>query len=78
MPKQKTVSQMDNVEFVTHMMNYSRHGALAQIFILDALEKWSAIIAKADPAELDTPMLNGAAWVSVAKEIQDKLAKRFA
>lgn len=62
-----------NVDIVTGIMNFSRHGALAQLFVVDALTKWSEKIASVDPAEVDSPMLSGKAWVSVAKEIKDKL-----
>ena len=66
-----------NVEFVTDLMEFSKHGPLAQLFVLDALDKWSKLIASKSAAELDTPMINGAAWVSVAKEIQTKIAGRY-
>jgi hypothetical protein len=77
MARKSKTENLTNVEFVTHLMERSNHGPLAQLFIIDALEKWSDIIAKADPAQLDTPFISGKAWVSVAREIQDKLATRF-
>lgn len=66
-----------NVEFVAELMEYSRHGALAQLFVLDALDKWSKIISETDPAKLDNVLVNGEAWKSVAKEINDKIAARY-
>lgn len=65
-----------NVEFVTRIMEFSNYGALAQIFVIEALRRWSDIIAEADPAAVDTPMIAGHAWVGVAKEIKAKLEKR--
>lgn len=65
-----------NVEFVTQLMEFSRFGALAQIFVIDALDKWSAKVAAANPADVDSALINGEAWVGVAREIQQKLKDR--
>lgn len=70
-------SNETNEEIVLNIMSFSKHGALAQAFVIDALTKWSAIIAKEDPAKFDSPMMNGNAWVGVAKEISDKLAEKY-
>jgi hypothetical protein len=72
MPKPK-----DNIDFVKDLMSVNKYGALAQLFVLDALDKWSEMVAKADPATLNSPMINGHAWVGVAKEIQQKLNERL-
>ena len=66
-----------NVAFVKRMMEFSKYGPLAQLFVLDALEKWSNIIADTDPAKVDSPLISGEAWVAVAKEIKSKLAERM-
>ncbi|WP_439357888.1 hypothetical protein [Bradyrhizobium sp. DASA03007] len=71
MPKPKT-----NVQFVTDLMEFSRYGALAQVFVIDALDKWSKKISEVDPAQVDSAMINGEAWVGVAKEIQQKIEER--
>ena len=67
----------DNADFVRSLMTVSKHGALAQLFVIDALTKWSKIISESDPAKLDSPMLNGKAWVAVAKEIREKLDTKY-
>jgi hypothetical protein len=72
MPKPK-----DNIAFVRDLMSNSKYGALAQLFVLDALDKWSERVSKASPAELDSAMISGHAWVGVAKEIQDKINERM-
>jgi len=61
---------MTNVEKVIHIMSYSAHGALAQMFVMEALHKWSGIISKTDPRKVDNGFVSGEAWVGVAKEIQ--------
>ncbi|MGO4302231.1 hypothetical protein [Cupriavidus sp. RAF12] len=68
MAKRKT-----NIEAVVDLMSISQYGAIAQLFVVDALCKHAEAVAKADPAKLDSPMLSGKAWVGVAKEIQFKL-----
>ena len=65
-----------NVQFVRDLMEHSNYGALAQLFVLDALDKWSKIIAESDPAKGDSPLISGQAWVGVANEIQEKINAR--
>ena len=65
---------LDNIAFVKEMMTYSQFGALAQMFILDAIAQWSKRVAAAPPIE--HPMINGEAWKGVAQEIQRKLNER--
>ncbi|MEH2517420.1 hypothetical protein V1279_002993 [Bradyrhizobium sp. AZCC 1610] len=65
-----------NVEFVTRLMEFSNYGALAQIFVIEALRRWSDLVADAEPAKVDSPMISGHAWVGVAKEIKAKLEER--
>ena len=48
-----------NAEFVTRMMEFSNYGALAQLFVLEAIRNWSNLVAEADPAKVDSPMING-------------------
>lgn len=67
-PKQRT-----NVQCVTDLMEFSQHGALAQLFVVDALMKHAALVAAAEPAALDTGFISGAAWRNVAREILGKL-----
>ncbi|WFU52249.1 hypothetical protein QA639_21310 [Bradyrhizobium pachyrhizi] len=73
MPKRQ-----DNISFVRDLMNHSQFGPLAQLFVLDALSKWADKVAEADPAAIESPMISGAAWVGVAKEIKGKIDARIA
>ena len=75
MPKRKNEPET-NIEFIVRMMEFSNYGALAQIFVFDALTKWSDIISKTEPDKVDTPLINGHAWVGVAREIKAKLEAR--
>jgi len=64
---------MTNVEKVEHIMTFSNYGALAQLFVIDALHKWSDIVSKASPGDVGNGFVSGEAWIAVAKEIRDKL-----
>lgn len=70
-------ANMTNIEKITDIMEYSQYGALAQMFVMDAVGKLAKIVAEATEADLE-PMKNGFidpyAWQNVAKEIQVKLA----
>lgn len=66
-----------NIEVVTDLMEFSEYGALAQIFVIDALSKWSEIIKDKDPKEFENPLISGQAWVGVAQEINRKLNARY-
>lgn len=69
--------QMTNVEAITNLMEFSRYGALVQVFVIDALLKQAEAVANAKPEELAT-MDQGmgpsaAAWQGVAREVAAKL-----
>jgi hypothetical protein len=64
---------MTNIEKVQHIMSYSRYGALAQLFVMDALHKWTGIISKAQPEQVDNGFVDPEAWIGVAREINDAL-----
>jgi hypothetical protein len=68
-----TKRPMTNIEKVTHIMSYSRYGALAQMFVMDALHKWTDLISKASPEQVENGFIYGEAWIGVAREIQSKL-----
>lgn len=74
---------MNNLEFITDLMTFSRYGALAQAFVMDALSKHAAHVAKTPLEELsekfgDRPMVSAQAWHGVANEIHDKLEAHVA
>lgn len=69
---------LDNVEFVTEMMEWSREGPLAQLFIITAIQKYADAVAKSTPAELgNMAMIAPEAWIRVAKEIAGKIDARM-
>jgi hypothetical protein len=64
---------MTNIEKVHYLMTYSSYGALAQLFVMDALHKWADIISKASPEQVGNGLVNGEAWIGVAREIRNAL-----
>ena len=70
-----------NVEFLTEMMEFSDHGPMAQLFIIDAIDQHSARIAGMQMEELEAmfgpnAFISAKAWHGTAKEIQKKLKNR--
>jgi hypothetical protein len=62
-----------NVEFVRDLMEFSPYGALVQAFVLEALSRYADQVADADPAQFDSALLSGHAWVGVARDIKAKI-----
>lgn len=71
-----------NTEFVRRMMEYSQYGALAQCFILDAIDKWANKIGNMPKEQFEKEwgqtanMIHPDAWQGVAREIATKLRER--
>jgi hypothetical protein len=68
-----------NVEFVTDLMEYNRFGAMAQLVILEAIERYvdGVIDNEADVLKgMEGTMIHGPAWVGTCKEIKRKLEER--
>lgn len=69
MKKRKT-----NVQIVTDIMNNSEYGALAQLFVMDALTKMSKTISKTQVSDYPPDgFVAPESWIGVAKEIRKKL-----
>ncbi|KVX99493.1 hypothetical protein WL10_28180 [Burkholderia ubonensis] len=74
---------MTNLECLTDIMTFSRYGALAQAFVMDALSQHAERVAT---APLDTlqqqfgvhALISVEAWQGVAREIHTKLEAHFA
>lgn len=68
--------RLTNEQFVTELMTFSNYGALSQLFVIEAIAKWSGKIAQCKPEEIDPTgraWINAEAWVGVAKEIQQRM-----
>lgn len=60
-----------NVEFVTELMEFSNHGALSQVFIIEAIRRYAE--ACSERRISDNGFISPDAWQGVAREIRDKL-----
>lgn len=70
-----TKKQPTNIDFVTDLMFYSSYGAMAQVFVIEAISKYAdACAVERIP---DGGFINPDAWQGVAKEIQQKLKERY-
>ena len=65
-----------NVDVVIDIMEYSTYGALAQVFIMDAIAKHADAVAKMTAADFPEgvgAMVAPSHWIGVAKEIKVKM-----
>ena len=69
-----------NVEHVTHIMEFSKHGALMQAFIIDALTKYSAQVVKNEDKlkeAMKDSWVSPEAWVGCAKELNAHMNQKY-
>lgn len=71
----KTKGKPTNVEFLAHLMNFSRNGALMQMLVITALEKYAERVVKAPPMEHG--LIDGEAWKRTAQEALDALKENY-
>ena len=70
-------TSLTNVEFIVDLMNFNNSGALAQVFIIDAIMKRAEAVAEVDPETIDHPLISGHAWVRCAQEIRDRMGAKY-
>jgi hypothetical protein len=73
-------NQPTNVEIITKMMEFSRRGAMAQIFIITAIDRYAREIIKNEERvleQMEGSIIDGPAWVDTAKEIIEKLDEHY-
>lgn len=73
----KRKKRLTNVQLVKKFMEHSKHGALAQMFVMDALHKLVKAVAKSKPEDYgEHSVVNPEAWINCAKELQAILEER--
>jgi hypothetical protein len=67
-----------NIEFVKWLMNYSPHGALCQVFIIEAIRHYAEQISHTKPPEPenDNGFISAIAWHNIAVDILNKIENR--
>ena len=71
---------MTNTEFVTHLMEFSRSGAMSQLFILNAIEKQAQAVVDDQASiiqNMEDSFISGKAWVRTAKIILEEVETRY-
>lgn len=70
--------RLTNVEFITNLMEFSKYGGLALIFVIDALDKHAHAVANVSPEVFEkmAHFINPQAWQGVAREIAEKIDNR--
>jgi hypothetical protein len=67
-----------NTEFITELMEYSKYGGLAQVFIIEAIRYYSEQVAKSNPTSVeDNQLISPKLWRAVATEVHEKLQKKY-
>jgi len=73
MPKEKT-----NTEFVNKLMEYSNNGALMQVFVITAIEKYAEMVkAEGEPKGPVSHFIDPQAWLRCAEEALAKLEEQY-
>lgn len=63
--------QETNEQFISRIINYSPTGALAQMFIIEAISRYAKAVAAAPPIE--NAMIDGGAWKRCAAHIDAEM-----
>lgn len=77
---QRDLKPMTNVDVLVELMEYSKFGPLAQMFIIDTIARQARAVAGADPTTVawDAGLVSFEAWQGVAREIAEKLDAHLA
>jgi hypothetical protein len=80
--QEESARRQTNVEAITEIMEFSRYGALAQMFIIDTLGRQARTVADAPPEVFEgegwkNGFVSAQAWQGVAREIAGKLDKHL-
>jgi hypothetical protein len=79
MPRKKKVegARETNVEFVARIMEFSKSGPLAQLFVVEAIRRYAESCSKADPARMDVGFITGQQWKRTAEEIHAEVSRHL-
>ena len=85
--KPSTSKNLTNEEFLVRVINFSKHGALAQLVVLDALGKGLQHIVNgkeellalqaAQEAKGEYPFINLTAWVAAAEDVLEQYNEKY-
>lgn len=67
-----------NEDFLHYVMNFSKQGALAQVFVIEALRYYSERVTQnGEPKDDVTQLISPIAWYKTGLEIQELLKAKY-
>jgi hypothetical protein len=72
--------RLTNVEFVTQLMEFSRRGALAQAFVIEAIGRYAREITSNETFTRESMrdgLIDADAWIDVAREVKTRMAEQY-
>lgn len=66
-----------NTDFMYRIMSFSPHGALVQMFVIEALRQYSEAVADPSVQVPDTALLSGQAWKKTAEWVHAQLEQHL-
>lgn len=67
-----------NEDFLHYVMNFSKQGALAQVFVIEALRYYSERVTQnGEPKDNVVELISPVAWYKTAVEIQELLKAKY-
>lgn len=66
-----------NEELTARLMRFAKSGAMMQLFILTAIQKYADQCVKAGAATFDSGFLSGEAWIRCAQEALENLDRHL-
>jgi hypothetical protein len=67
-----------NTEFVTDLMNSSKHGVFVQVFVIEAIRYYSEQVSKSKPILDSTEsVISPKFWHAIAVDVNQKVSERY-
>lgn len=74
----KELRKLNNEEFIAFLMMYSPYGALCQVFIIEAIRKYSEMVAQQENVKDDPDaIVNPVVWQGIANDIYEKHTMKY-
>jgi hypothetical protein len=70
------VTKSTNVEFITELMEFSKHGPMIQAYVLEALRLYSDSVVQNQDQIPECGFISRRLWVGCATEVLEKLEAR--
>lgn len=72
----ESTKRLNNVEFVTELMDFSNSGPMMQTFVLEALRMYSDSVVQRQEEIPENGFVSRRVWVGCAEEVLAKLEER--